>query len=148
LKTWRDARMAMAGGAAALIALACAPGAVFAQAAVNPTDVLAPAEHDETSTFTFRTQPGSDLGAWSFNPSPSPSLELSAGEKWRFTLDLDSSLQSFDFEGVRAGAFFNITPRMSLGGALSISDENDAITRAGAFDGEVPEVKFESAFRF
>ena len=137
----------MAGGAAALVALACAPVSAFAQAAVNPTDVLAPAER-ETSTFTFRTPPGSDLGAWSFNPTTAPSLELSAGEKWRFTLDLDSSLESFDFEGVRAGAFFNITPRMSLGGALSISDEDDAITRSGAFAGEVPEVKFESAFRF
>ncbi len=127
----------------------CAPVAASAQMAANPADVLAPAER-ETFSFTFRSPSQPGLNVWTFNENPS--LELSAGEKWRFTFDLNSeaSSEQFQFDAVSAGAFFDVTPRMRLGGALSFSGEEDAITRAtqGALDGDVPEVKFESAFRF
>lgn len=137
-----------AAGASALVATLCAPFAASAQLSANPADVLAPAER-ETFTFTFRMPDESSLQAWSFNDNPS--LELSAGDKWRFTFDLDSqtSAEEFQFESLSAGAFFDVTPRMRLGGALSFSDEIE-LTRAtgGAIDGNVPEVKFESAFKF
>ena len=133
-------------GALALGAITLAPAAAFAQAAVNPSDVLAPAER-ETFSFTFRTQAQTDANIWTLDESPE--LELSAGQKWRFTLDLDSrNVETFEIDGLRACAFFDITPRMSLGGALSFTDEDSAITNAGDFGDDVPEVKFESAFRF
>ena len=138
-------RKAMTAGAATLAALVLVCTAAPAQTAANPSDVLAPAER-ESFTFTFRSSPLSQFDTWTLNPSSS--LELSAGSKWRFTLDLENrGIESVEFEGLRAGAFFDITPRMSLGGALSFSDDDDAITRSGSFD-DVPEVKFESAFRF
>jgi hypothetical protein len=136
----------------ALAALVCAPALLaspaIAQAAANPADVLAPAER-ETFTFTFRSTTLPDASVWSLDESRS--LELSAGEKWRFTFNLDSqNPERLEFDSVRAGAFFDVTPRMRLGGALSFSDESDALTRAsgGALDNDAPQVKFESAFRF
>lgn len=140
---------AAAAGASALAALLCAPLAASAQLTANPTDVLAPAEQDEAFTFTFRGAEA-DQNVWTLNEAPS--LELSAGPKWRFTLDLDSqnAADDFQFDSLSAGAFFDVTPRMRLGGALSFSDEGDAFTRAtrGALGDDVPEVKFESAFKF
>lgn len=145
---------------AAARALACAPilfatglfaSPALAQAAANPADVLAPTER-EAFTFTLRTTAMPDLNAWALQDAPA--LELSAGDKWRFTFDLDNRVgqgaDRLDLESLRAGAFFDVTPRMRLGGALSFSGEDDAITRAsgGAFSNDVPEVKFESAFKF
>lgn len=141
-------RAAMAGGAFALAAFVLAPAASLAQSAENPSDILAPAER-ETFTFTFRSTALPEINVWTLDDAPS--LELSAGQKWRFKFDLDSrGAESVELDGVRAGAFFNVTPRMSFGGALSFSGEDNAITRAGgsAFERDVPEVKFESAFRF
>ena len=119
-----------------------------AQLAANPADVLAPAER-ESFTFTFRSTTLPDANTWTLTDTPS--FELSAGEKWRFTFNLDNqNPERLEFDSVRAGAFFDITPRMRLGGALSFSDEADAITRAsgGSLDDDVPQVRFESAFKF
>jgi hypothetical protein len=133
----------------ALATLFCAPVAAHAQAAANPADILGSADR-ETFTFTFRTTARPELNNWTLNDTPS--FELNAGEKWRFTFNLDSqnAAERFEIDRLSAGAFFDVTPRMRLGGALSFSDEADAITRAsrGAIGGDVPEVKFESAFRF
>lgn len=147
----RTAGVKTSAGLCALAALACASfgyaSSASAQGAANPADVLAPAER-ETFTFTFPSTATPD-SVWTLNETPA--LEMNAGEKWRFTFNLDSqNPEQFEFDSVRAGAFFDLTPRMSLGGALSFSGETDAITRAsrGQLDGDVPEVKFESAFRF
>ncbi len=144
-------RTGTAGAAAlgwAVLASAALASAAVAQAASNPADVLAPAER-ETFTFTFRSTVQPELNVWRLN-EPS-SFELPAGGKWRFTLNLDNpNDDSLNLDSLRAGAFFDVTPRMRLGGALSFSDEDRAITRAsgGQLDGDVPEVKFESAFKF
>ena len=122
-------------------------GAAFAQAAENPTDVLAAADR-ERFTFTLRapslTNPES---SWALERAPD--LELSAGGKWRFTFSIDQARENpFALDDVRAGAAFDFTPRMRFSGELSFADEDDAITQAGDFDRDVPQVKFESAFRF
>ncbi len=140
----------MTAGAVSLAALGCVlfPATASAQMAGNPADILAPSERDGF-TFTFRSTALPNSNVWTFNDAPS--LELNAGEKWRFTFDLSSDdAERFDFDSVSAGAFFDVTPRMRLGGALSLSGETDAFTRAsnGQLDGDVPEVKFESAFKF
>jgi hypothetical protein len=139
----------MTMGAASLLVFACAilPAAASAQTAANPADILAPTER-ETFNFTFRSSASLDANVWTFNDAPS--LELNAGQKWRFTLDLDQDPERMEFDGVSAGAFFDLTPRMRLGGALSLSGDNDAFTRAsnGQLDNDAPQVKFESAFKF
>jgi hypothetical protein len=123
------------------------PCAALAQASANPADVLAPSER-ETFTFTFRSASPATTNGWTFNEMPA--LELNAGQKWRFTFNLQQDPERFEFDSMSAGAFFNLTPRMRLGGALSLNGENDALSRAsnGQLDGDVPEVKFESAFKF
>ncbi|MGD2133520.1 MAG: hypothetical protein PVI23_12065 [Maricaulaceae bacterium] len=140
---------ATTAGAAMLLAATLAvtaAGGAFAQASENPADVIAAGEA-ERFTFTLRSPDLFSANDWAFDESPE--LELSAGSKWRFTFSLDSEdHEPFEFDDVRAGAFFDITPRMRFSGQLSFTDNDDAIAQSGAFDRDVPEVKFESAFRF
>lgn len=77
-------------------------------------------------------------------------VEFSAGRRWSFTLGISSGDEPvFDLEGVEAGAFFNLTPRMRIGGALSFGEADDPLSPgADPIVEDAPEVKLESAFRF
>jgi len=148
----RRIRAAAAGAIFALATLALGPtflaSSAAAQSAANPTDVLARADQP-SFTFTFRDMDFTDTNTnvWSGDFSL-PALELSAGDKWGFTFGLQNSDgHSFDLDGVRAGAFFDITPRVRVGGALSFTD-SDAFFAQGSDREDIPEVKFESAFKF
>lgn len=143
-------KRAATGAIFAIAALAFAPIAAVqsagAQSAANPTDVLAPVEEPKF-TFTFRASELSDASVWD-DAYNLPALELSAGEKWGFTFGLENSYTSdFNLDGVRAGAFFDVTPRLRFGGQLSFTDSEDFFTRGTNRD-DIPEVKFESAFKF
>lgn len=76
-------------------------------------------------------------------------VELSAGQRWDFRFSVDS--RRFDHEpemdGVRAGAFFRITPRVRVGGELGIVSRDGNPLLAGR-DEDAPQVKVESALRF
>lgn len=141
----------MVAGAVALAASAlalAAEGAALAQEPSNPADVRTPGS-DGAFKLTFPNVGQQDAGGWSFNQSPA--FELPSMGKWRFTLNLDDATEErFELDSFRASAFFDLTPRMSLGGKFSLSDEDGALARAsgGQLADDVPEVKFESAFRF
>jgi len=144
-------RAAAASAIIALSTLALGPAvlgsAALAQSA-NPTDVLAGGDQP-SFTFTFRNTEFTDTNTsvWS-SDFRLPALELAAGDKWGFTFGLENSdAHSFDLDGVSAGAFFDITPRIRVGGALSFT-ESDAFFAQGAVREDIPEVKFESAFKF
>jgi hypothetical protein len=142
----------MRASAMTLVTAAVAPcllaSAALAQAN-NPADILT---NEDAARFTFTFRPTGEPGSSMWLMGDTPSLELPTVGKWRFTLDLSHSQsdQRVPFDSLRAGAFFDLTPRMRVGGALSFSGENDAIVRAsgGQVDRDVPEVKFESAFKF
>lgn len=74
----------------------------------------------------------------------------STGSRWDFRFGLDSR-EAIDAEqrldGVRAGAFFSITPRMRVGGELGYvsRDENPILNQR---EEDAPQVKVETALRF
>lgn len=73
----------------------------------------------------------------------------SAGSRWDFRFGIDSREVNEEqrLDGVRAGAFFSITPRMRVGGELGYvsRDENPILNRR---DQDAPQVKLETALRF
>jgi len=72
-----------------------------------------------------------------------------AGSRWdlRFGLDSREVNEELRVDGLRAGAFFNITPRMRVGGELGyVAREDSPLLDRGESD--APQVKVESSLRF
>lgn len=103
----------------------------------------APAWHQ---TFTFR----GDLDTADARSLVSDELlEFNAGEKWGFTLGFDGlHRDAIDLEGMRAGAFYNFTPRFRFGGELSFTGPEEGLVPGEPATRDAPEIKLESAFRF
>lgn len=76
-------------------------------------------------------------------------FNFSAGERWGFTLGFDENDRGpqFELEDVRAGAYFRLTDRIRLGGAVRFTSPEEDVFGEQAED-RAPELKFESAFRF
>ncbi|MCG8443407.1 MAG: hypothetical protein MI723_16510 [Caulobacterales bacterium] len=84
---------------------------------------------------------------WTDDVRADETIEFATGSKWGLTLGFDGDDAPLDLESMRAGAFFNITPRMRIGGELSFSNPEEGLV-PGETDGDAPEVKLESAFKF
>lgn len=82
--------------------------------------------------------------------SESESFEMQAGDRWGVTLGYsqgERSPQSFNIEDFRAGAFFELTERVRLGGQLRFTSPEEEIFGEETEE-RAPEVRFESAFKF
>lgn len=82
--------------------------------------------------------------------SQSESFEMQAGDRWGVTLGYsqgERSPQSFNIEDFRAGAFFELTERVRLGGQLRFTSPEEEIFGEETEE-RAPEVRFESAFKF
>ncbi len=133
----------------------CAAGHSVAQ--VNPVDVPAPsisetekAEPDWYRQFTLST-PSEDAPIWQSRPSKEVRLAWVKGDKWQLSVDLTSRPDDSPLprEEMRAGAEFRITPRIRVGGTLSVG----ANELNGAFDQLQDEavetgIRLRSAFKF
>ncbi|MGF1461722.1 MAG: NtrZ family periplasmic regulatory protein [Maricaulaceae bacterium] len=100
-------------------------------------------------SFTFRTPELFSNGV-SLNTTAATNTDvLLAQRRFGLTLDFEGGgdQAALDFDGLRAGAFWNLTPRMRVGGQLRLTAPEDFI---GSIDPErdEPEIKLESAFRF
>lgn len=133
----------------------CAAGPVAAQA--DPSDVPAPsvseteeAEPDWYRQFTLST-PSDEAPIWQSRPSKEVRLAWVKGDKWHLSVDLTSRPDDSPLprEEMRAGAEFRITPRISVGGTLSLG--------ANELDGALNElqdeeietgIRLRSAFKF
>jgi hypothetical protein len=82
--------------------------------------------------------------------SNSENFEMQAGDRWGVTLGYsqgERSAQTFELEDFRAGAFFELTERVRLGGQLRFTSPEEEIFGEETED-RAPEVRFESAFKF
>ncbi|MGX6649161.1 NtrZ family periplasmic regulatory protein [Maricaulaceae bacterium MS644] len=80
----------------------------------------------------------------------SENFEMQAGDRWGVTLGYsqgERSAQTFELEDFRAGAFFELTERVRLGGQLRFTSPEEEIFGEESED-RAPEVRFESAFKF
>lgn len=116
------------------------------------TPSLAPMEPASGSSlpwyerFTVST-PSEYHSAWG---EEATEFSFTAGERWGFTLGIaeqEHGPQQFELEDVRAGAFYELSNRFRVGTNLRFSSPAaDVFGQEG--EDSVPELKFESAFRF
>ncbi|TGY89002.1 hypothetical protein E5163_07670 [Marinicauda algicola] len=96
--------------------------------------------------FTVST-PSEYHSAWG---EEATEFSFTAGERWGFTLGIaeqEHGPQQFELEDVRAGAFYELSSRFRVGTNLRFSSPTaDVFGQEG--EDSVPELKFESAFRF
>ncbi len=148
-----DAGMQLRGaGLADALADALTRGDPIAPTEAAALEPIAPASDSGSATalpwyerFTV-AQPERLNAAWG---GARAEFNFSAGERWGFTLGFDENDRGpqFEIEDVRAGAFFRLTDRIRLGGAVRFtSPEEDVFGEQG--EDRAPELKFESAFRF
>ncbi len=75
-------------------------------------------------------------------------IEFNTGRKWGFTLGLQRlDRDTTQYEGLSAGAFYNLTPRMRIGGAFEFTAQDEGLV-PGERPEKAPEIKLESAFKF
>lgn len=95
--------------------------------------------------FTVST-PSEFRSAWG---EEAAEFRFSAGERWGFTLGLAETERGpqFELDDVSAGAFYELNSRFRVGTNLRFSSPTqDVFGQQG--EERVPELKFESAFRF
>lgn len=131
-------------------------------AAPSPQSVTQSAELSDQTGFQGETDTGSASALrWyqRFTGAPSEpeilwsgaeSFQMEAGDRWGVTLGYsqgERSPQNFDLHDFRAGAFFELTERVRLGGQLRFTSPEEEIFGEESED-RTPEVRFESAFKF
>ena len=131
--------------------------ALPAAAQTMPLDIGAPspseteeAEPDWYRQFTL-SSPSDEAPIWQAHPSKEVKLAWVKGDKWQLSVDLTSRPDGSPLprEEMRAGAEFRITPRISVGGTLSVGS-NDIDESLQQFEGSEIEtgIRLRSAFKF
>lgn len=104
--------------------------------------------------FTIRDETREDDR--SFIPLRSNSLAIPASRKWGVTVNLDLKDQTFEnMDRMSAGAYFDLSPRVRLGGSLSfsapgdlrVSTPRDRVLSITPIENE-PAVRIESSIKF
>lgn len=107
------------------------------------------AEPDWFERFNLDT-PGIESALWETRPSQTFNLAWIKGDRWSLSLDLTSRDEDSPLprEEMLAEAEFRITPRLSLGGELTIGAEE--LDDTGQWDDQEIEagIRLRSAFKF
>jgi len=76
------------------------------------------------------------------------SLELNGDGRWSLKLDYDQpTTRDVELRDMEAGAYFKLTPRVRVGGAVALRDQ-DAPRRVTDDEKPAPRVRLETTFRF
>lgn len=133
----------------------CAAGPVAAQAVVPELSAPTASETEEAEPDWYRqftlSTPSDEMPIWQSRPSKEVKLAWVKGDKWQLSVDLTSRPDDSPLprEEMRAGAEFRITPRISVGGSVSVG----ANELNGAFEQLQDEavetgIRLRSAFKF
>lgn len=140
--------------AVALVLLGGAGSAMAQETAGAEHEVAEPADNRATGPvlpwYRNFTQSSDTVDATGQSlREPAGELEWLTGDRWGLSFGLDSREDDFrtGLDGVRAGAFFRLTPRIRVGGELGYVAPDDSPV-LNLQEEESPQVKVESAFRF
>jgi hypothetical protein len=95
----------------------------------------------------FTVAPSESYAVWGAAPRE---FQLEAGDRWGVTLgysEAGRSAQDFSLDDFSAGAFFEFSERVRVGGELRFTSPEEQIFGEEA-ERKTPELRFESAFRF
>ncbi len=95
----------------------------------------------------FTVAPSESYAVWGAAPRE---FQLQAGDRWGVTLGYSEgvrSAQDFSLDDFSAGAFFEFSERVRVGGELRFTSPEEEIFGEET-ERKTPELRFESAFRF
>jgi len=95
----------------------------------------------------FTVAPSESYAVWGAAPRE---FQLEAGDRWGVTLgysEAGRSAQDFSLDDFSAGAFFEFSERVRVGGELRFTSPEEQIFGEET-ERKTPELRFESAFRF
>lgn len=95
----------------------------------------------------FTVAPSESYAVWGAAPRE---FQLEAGDRWGVTLGYSQgsrSVQNFSLDDFSAGAFFEFSERVRVGGELRFTSPEEEIFGEET-ENKTPELRFESAFRF
>jgi hypothetical protein len=95
----------------------------------------------------FTIAPSESYAVWSGAPRE---FQLEAGDRWGVTLGYSEaarSPQQFSLQDFSAGAFYEFSERMRIGGELRFTSPEEEIFGEES-ESKTPELRFESAFKF
>ena len=131
-------------------ALARSPAPELAEPRAAMTEPL-PADTGSASALPwyerFTVAPSESYAAWGAAPRE---FHLEAGDRWGVTLgysEPERSVQDFSLDDFSAGAFFEFSERVRVGGELRFTSPEEEIFGEET-ERKTPELRFESAFRF
>ena len=98
------------------------------------------------------TKPADARPVWQAEPTEDLSMQFSGTTRWEFSLDKlsrpSSSLSPLPREEMQAGATFRVTPRLSVGGEVSVGAEDlNNVTQWEDRNVEAG-IRLKSAFKF
>lgn len=138
------------------VALVAIFAAVALPAAADELAMDAPtlAETEDAKPDWYRqftiSNPSGGLQAWETEPTRDVNFAWVKGERWQVNIDLTSRPDTSPLprEQVSAGATFRLTPRISIGGAVSIG--SDELDNNSVWEDEDVEtgIRLQSAFKF
>ena len=117
-----------------------------------PVPSLAETEQAQPDWYQQFTFSSTDIASpvWEAEPAQKISLAWVKGDRWSVSVDMTSreSLSPLPAEEMSAGANFRITPRISVGGELSIGS-NDTVSISDLDQQEIEAgIRLRSAFKF
>ena len=95
----------------------------------------------------FTVAPSESYAVWGAAPRE---FQLEAGDRWGVTLgysEAGRTAQDFSLDDFSAGAFFEFSERVRVGGELRFTSPEEQIFGEET-ERKTPELRFESAFRF
>tara|TARA_R110002072_G_scaffold110983_2_gene239003 strand:+ start:4410 stop:4775 length:366 start_codon:yes stop_codon:yes gene_type:complete len=120
----------------------CAAPAAFADPETSVGDDAQPWYEAFTFAADENVAPGVELN------DTETQFDWNAGERWGFTLGLDSDPESQrNIDTIGVGAFFDVGNRFRFRGAVRMTAPDELYIGSQEED-RAPEVKFESALRF
>lgn len=141
------------------VAAVMSGGGAQAQAQRAPVSAqpAAQAEAPWYERFTFGSEFSSGANAWAPRGEPKATVRVSPRSRWGVTFGLGAQSQRPIDQALgrsartTAGAFYEVSPKLRVGGAVVLPDEKRPVTSQGRRQDQTqqePGVKVESAFRF
>ncbi|CAN5378225.1 hypothetical protein BH09PSE2_BH09PSE2_26110 [soil metagenome] len=133
-------RVAVAG--LGIMGALCVSATAHAQASPKLTDGL-------VTPVALQSLDQPSLGQPFSVPTPKKSLQLDSNGRWGLRLDMEKPAgRNMDWKDVEAGAYFKVTPRLRVGGAIGLGDRFSDATRITPAEAAAPRVHLETAFKF
>ena len=104
--------------------------------------------------FTFGSEFGAGANAWTPRGEPRANVRVTPRSRWGVTFGLEREAQrpidrTLGREGPTAGAFYQVSPKLRVGGAVTLPDQRlRPEDQRRDPNQRQPGVKVESAFRF